>query len=52
MVSQSNLKSDLSNPSRIFKIEAMEVVLWLNKHVYLILTHPVFLFSFVLWLPS
>ena len=31
----SNLKSYLSNPSRIFKIEAMEAVLWLVKRVYL-----------------
>ena len=31
----------LSDLSRIFKIEAMEAVLWLIKVVYFILTHPV-----------
>ena len=30
---------------RIFKIEAIEAVLWLIKRVYFILTHPVFIFS-------
>ena len=35
MVSLSNLKSDLSNPSRIFKIEAVEAVkLRFIKRVY------------------
>ena len=41
MVSEFNLKSYLSSPSRIFKIEAMEAVLWLVKRVYFFLTHPV-----------
>ena len=41
MISQSNLKPYLSNPSRICKIEAMEAVLWLIKRVYFFLTHPV-----------
>ena len=41
MVLQSNLKSYLSDPSRIFTIEAMETVLWLIKREYFILTHPV-----------
>ena len=35
MVSLSNSKSDLSNPSRIFKTEAMEPVLQLIKCVYI-----------------
>ena len=34
MVSLFNLKSYLSNPSRIFDIEAMEAMLWLVKRVY------------------
>ena len=33
MVSLFNLKSYLSNPSRIFKIEAMDGVLWIVKRV-------------------
>ena len=32
---------NLSNPSRIFKTEAMEAVLWLIERVYLFLTQPV-----------
>ena len=35
MVSLSNLKSYLSNPSQIFNTEAMEVMLRLIKRVYL-----------------
>ena len=42
MVSKSNFKPYLSNPSRIFKIEAMKAVLWLIKLVYFILTHTVY----------
>ena len=41
MVSRFNLKSYLSNPSPIFKIEAMKVVLCLVKCVYVFLTYPV-----------
>ena len=41
-INHMNLKSSLSNPSRIFKIEAIEAVLWLIKRVYFILTHPVY----------
>ena len=37
MVPRYNLKSYLSNPSRIFQIEAMEAVLWLIKRVYFFL---------------
>ena len=47
MVSQSDLKSSISNPSRIFKIEAMEAVLWIIKRVYFILTHPVYSLIFM-----
>ena len=36
-----NLKSYLSNPSRIFKIDAVEGVLWLVKRVYAFFTHLV-----------
>ena len=42
------LKSYLSNPSRIFKIEAMEAMLWLTKCVYFFYspgTFAVFLLS-------
>ena len=35
-----NVKSYLSNPSRMLKTEAMKAVLWLVKCVYFILTHP------------
>ena len=35
IVSLSNSKSDLSNPSRIIKTEAMEPVWWLIKCVYI-----------------
>ena len=34
MVSRYNLKSYLTNASRIFQIEAMEALLWLIKRVY------------------
>ena len=31
----------MSNPSQIFKIDAMLTFLWLIKHVYFVFTHPV-----------
>ena len=38
------------NPSRIFKIEVMEAILWLVERAYLFSTHPVhgFFWQYVL----